>query len=408
MAVEDIVIKMSVEGEEALIQALKISGLSMKQFNKHLQTNALLLQKNNTVIDRLTGKQLVLGNVMRQGMIQARRFKMEWLSIMFAGMALSRAFGGLVKAQLQLFGVTDGLSSMWTVVMLPIMEKITPFLWKMIDAFMNMPEGLQLAIGGFVILMAVMGTVLMIVGQVFLGFMGFKTLMGGKGLGATIKALQVSLMGLSATFLIIFAVVAAVAIGIFLAWKTNFLNIREDIAIFVSAFKQFFGGLVNIVKGIMNVIKGIFSGDFETVKKGIIQIFSGLWNALMGGFVALGAGVVIIFKGVVKLIWNVFKVVIDAVLWVADKASRLFGGGGVSFRMPSFQTGGLVTQTGPALLHRGEKVVPKGRESNGNATFAPTVNIQATINNDMDVRTLATKLNEYWVRDFERITQSRN
>ncbi len=47
MAVEDIVIRMRVEGEEELQQMLQISGMSMKQFNKQLRNNAMLMTKSN-------------------------------------------------------------------------------------------------------------------------------------------------------------------------------------------------------------------------------------------------------------------------------------------------------------------------------------------------------------------------
>jgi len=406
MGVEDIVIRMNVEGEEELNQALKIAGLSMRQFNKHLQSNALLLTKNNQVIDKLSGKQLKLGNVMRQGMYQARRFKMEWLSIMFAGMAMSRIFGGLVKSQLQLFGVTDMLNAAWTLVLLPIMEMITPFLYKMLDAFMNIPEGMKLAVGAFVSLATVLGILMTVVGQVFLGIMGFKLLLGAKGLSGTILALKGFVLGLGSTFLIVAGIIIAVAVGIYLAWKTNFLNIRKNIDNFVKAFKQYFGGLISIVKGVLNIIKGIFTGDFETIKKGIMQIGKGLWNMWIGGWKMVGNAIIIIFKGVVKLVYNIFKALIDGIVWAVSKVKQFFGGKSIDFRMPSFQTGGLVTQTGPAFLHRGERVIPKGR-AGGEVIFSPTVNINASINNDMDVRMLATKLNEYWVKDFERIAQTR-
>jgi len=406
VAVEDIVIRMRVEGEEELQQMLKISGMSMRQFNKHLRTNALLMTKNNQVIDRLTGKQLKLGNVMRQGMYQARRFKMEWLSIMFAGMALDRAFGGLIKTQMQLFGITDMMSAMWTTVLLPIMELITPFLYKLIEAFMNMSPGMQMAIGSFVLFAAILGKVLAVVGQVFLGIMGLKLLLGGAGLSGVVKALGGFVAGLGSTFLIVFGIIAAVIVGIYLAWKTNFMNIRKNIKNWVAAFKQTFRGIINIIKGILNIVKGIFIGDFELIKKGIVQIFKGLWNFLLGGFKMLFNGIVIIIKGALKIVYNIIKVIVDAILWIADKAAKFVGGKGIEWRMPKWQTGGLVTETGPAFLHRGERVIPKGR-TGGEIMFAPTVYISATINNDMDIRLLATKLNEYWVKDFERIAQTR-
>jgi len=399
---------MSVEGEDEIHQALSVAGLSMKQFNKHLKVNALALMKNNTVIDKLGGKTLKLGATMRGAMIQTRRFKMEWLSVMFAGMALSRVFGGLIKTQLQLFGVMDMLSAMWTVTFLPIMVLITPLLFKMMEAFMNMPDSVKMAISVFIILAGIFGALLMVVGQVMLALGGFKILLAGKGISGVVIALKGFLIGLGTTFLWIAGIAIIVAAGIFLAWKTDFLGMQKTVSKFVGFFKKWISSFVTIIKGVMNIVKGIFSGDFELVKRGIIQIFKGLWTGLISGFNMVGQAIVMVFKGVAYLVYNIFKVLIDGIVWAASKVSKLFGGNGFSFRMPSFQTGGLVTQTGPALLHRGEKVVPKGRVNEGGQNvISPTFNIQASINNDMDVRQLATKLNEYWVKDFERISQSR-
>lgn len=368
MAVEDIVIRMKVEGEEELQQALKVSGMSMRQFNTHLQKNALRLNENNKVIDKFTNKQLKTTDVMRRGMYQARRFKMEWLSIMFAGMALSRVFGGLVKTQMQLFGVIDMLNAAWTLVFLPIMELITPILYKLLDIFMDMPESLKLAVGAFVILAAVIGLVLMVVGQVFLGIMGF--------------ALLGPIVG---TIIGIIGIFAAVLIGIIL-----------------------------IVKGIYDIFKGKFEG-IGTIIMGIgaiLLLFIGWWALIP---IAVGLAVYLIIKHWDKIkewfskFWewlkNAAKNAWNFVLNIFRKSPFGIIMGIGRKVLGGFQAGGLVTETGPAFLHRGERVIPKGRA--GEVIFAPTVYITSTISNEMDIRILATKLNEYWVRDFERIAQTR-
>jgi len=402
MPVEDIVIRMNVEGEEEIEQALKVAGISMRQFNKHLQGNIQTLTKQGIVVDRLTGKEIRLSDAMRKAAISSRRFKFEWLGIMFAGMALSRVFGGLIRQQMELFGVSDMLAAMWTVVMLPIMELITPIIYKLIEAMMDMSPVMKLLIGGAILIAAAFGLFLMIIGQVMLGINALAGLFGATGFLGLLKTIGAFIAGLGATFLWVLGIIIAVAIGIWLAWKSNFLNIRKDIKAFWEYIKKSFGGFITLVKGVLNVVKGIFMGDFTLIKKGVIQIFKGLINFLVNAFIALGAAVVIIFKGVVKLIWNVFKVLIDAILWAADKVAGFFGGS-VKVRMPSFQTGGIVQATGPAFLHKGERVIPKGRTTSGEVTFAPSVVVNATINNDMDVRILANKLNEYWLKDFERI-----
>jgi len=404
MATEDIIIRGRAEMDE-IDKALAITGQSLNQFNKQLNKNFMQINKNRQVVDKFTNNLVDVGQAAKKAAIMGRRFKMEWLSIMFAGMALDRAFGGLIRTQMQLFGVTDMMSSAWTIVLLPIMELLTPILYKLIDAFMNLSPGMKLAVGAGILFLAVAGKIMLVVGQIFLGIMGFKLLfpvafkaMAG-GAGAFLAAL--------APIVLVIGVIIALATAIYLAWKTNFMNIRSNIKAFAESVKNVFRGFIQMIKGVLNIIKGIFTGDFELIKKGIVQTFKGLAMLLLNIFRVLGNGIVIIFKGVVKLIWNVFKVVVDAILWAADKAHKFFGGKGIKFRMPKFQTGGLVTQTGPAILHRGERVIPKNRVNREGITFSPTVVMTASINNDMDVRILAENLNRYWSRDFERLLKGR-
>jgi len=384
--------------------ALEITGLKMSGLNKHLKMNFLEMKEGGKVVNKLTGQMQSYGQVIGQAAIKGRRFKFEWLGIMFAGMALDRAFGGLVRTQMQLFGVTDMLSGAWTIVLLPIMQLITPLIYKLIDAFMNLSPGMQMAIGAGVLFMAVLGKVMLVGGQLMLLFYALKGLgvsLFGK-LGAA-SAVFVSALG---PILIVIGAIILIIVAVWLAWKSNFMNIRADIRAFIAHFKATFRGMINFIKGILKIIRGIFTGDFELVRKGIIQAFKGAISFIYNAWKALSKGMVIITKGAMKLIYNFIKVIIDAVIWVASKVKKFFGGKEISWRMPKFQTGGLVTRTGPAILHAGERVIPKGRATTG-VMFAPTVYIDATIDSDMDVRMLASKLNEYWAKDFERIAQGR-
>jgi len=444
---------MEVEGEEGLRQALKIAGLSMNQFNKHLKENALMLTKNNQVIDKLTGKQMVLGNVLRQNMIQARRFKMEWLSIMFAGMAISRVFGGIIKKQLELWGVTDMLSSAWTLVLLPIMELITPFLYKLLDAFMNMPEGVKLAVGAFVVLAAVLGTLLMVVGQIFLGLSGFKSLLGKRGIVGTIKLLGTNfwtIMAIVGKFLVVLGGIILIIKGIYDITKGKFegigliiMGVGAILLLFIGWWalipiavgaavyliikywkniKSFFGWIWQKIKDIFwaswNWIKGMFLkytlvGQIIKNWKKIKNFFSGLWQAVIRIFKGAVNVLVSVMNFWIRGLENMINIAIKGLNKLIKFMNKVPGVriktiGLIDLpKIPTFQTGGLVTQTGPALLHRGERVLPKGRARGSEIVFSPTVYITSTINNDMDIRLLATRLNEFWVRDFERIAQTR-
>ncbi len=390
----------------SLNEALKEAGISQNYFSNYLRRNNMQLVEGVGVLDKLTGKVISQGQAVKLATIQSRRFNFAWLSIMFAGMALNRVFGGLIRSQMQLWGVSDLMSAAWTLVMLPVMEAITPLLYKLIDAFMNLPDGVKLAIGFAVLFMGVLGMILMVGGQIMLFFMGLKLLapaLFGKlvaGAGAFFASLGPILLIIGAIILIIVAV--------WLAWKSNFMNIRENIKNWIAGIKQWFNGLLTFFKGILNIIRGIFTGNFDLVRRGIIQIFKSIGMQLMGIFKVIVNGIVIIFKGGLKLVYNFIKVIIDGVVWIAGKVSKFFGGREFKWRMPSFQAGGVMPYTGVAYLHAGEKIIPRNETGSTEIVFSPSVTINAEISSDYDLRELADKLNKYWADDFQRAIKGRS
>jgi len=345
-----------------------------------------------------------------------KKFKFEWLGVMFAGMALTRVFGGLIRAQMDLFGVSDMLSATWTLVLLPLMEMITPVIMRVLEAFMNMPEGVKLAIGIFVTLAAIVGTILMVVGQLFLGLGALATVFssaagGATGLAGVGKILASVFSFLSITFLAVAAVIIAVIIGMVLAWKSNFLMMKTIVSVFVDGIKQWFGGLIQFFKGIMQVISGILQGDFEKVGEGIKNILNGVMNFLIGLFKASFAAIGAVIVGSLKIAYNIIKVMVDAIGWIIGKAGSLFGGSGKSaFSLPSFQTGGVMPNDGLAYLHQGERVLTSGetRQDSSGGGGSANITVNASVSNDYDVRRLADKLKEYWVTDFEKTSQGRS
>ncbi|MHA1876690.1 MAG: hypothetical protein ACTSUC_09640, partial [Promethearchaeota archaeon] len=179
--------QMPFEPINRLDEALSRAGLSQRHWNEFLKQNNLEVLQSGEVWHNLTGEIMSQGKAVNLARIQSRRFKMEWLSVMFAGMALDRAFGGLIRTQMQLFGVTDLMGNAWTEVMLPIMELLTPIIYDLIDAFMSMPNEAKLAVGSFVLLMGAFGKFLGIAGQVVLAMMGLKLV--GKDLNFKFSAI---------------------------------------------------------------------------------------------------------------------------------------------------------------------------------------------------------------------------
>ncbi len=305
-------------------------------------------------------------------------FNFSWLSVMFAGMALYRVFGGILRQQMELWGIMEGFSAMLMIVMLPVMETLSDALWPILEWFMNLPEPAQRVIGLLIVFAAVVGAVLLVSGMLMLALYGLLPI-----LAALTPALAGMGIAVGSVILIILGIIAVLAL-VYLAWKTNFLGMKETVDKFVKGIKQVFGGVIMIFKGIMKGLQGILTGDFELLKKGIMMVFKGLWQYLIGGFKATAAVVLGIMKTALMVIYNFVKVLIDGIIWIINKLSSLGGkrGGAINWRMPSLQMGGMVPATGPYLLHRGERVTPSnkaGEEVNLNVTYNINVSDKAEL-----------------------------
>jgi hypothetical protein len=360
---------------------------------------------------------------------------------MFAGMALNRAFGGIVKSQMQLFGVSDMLSSMWTLIMLPLMEKIVPIIMKVIEWFMNLPDPIKQMIAEFILAAVIVGGFLLVIGQLALALNSIAGLLG-EWFG--FKVPGAALVGV---FGGIFAAVMSIIHG-FAEMGGEGENIIEKL---LNKFVDFIKKITGSFGDGFELIKKIMTGDFEFAwdaimdyskdalkwfKEKILDGFKWIWDRLkeqlppwmkdamdMGWDAALdfmkelrqakslGEAFMVLVRHVgnwgeigIYIAKQMFKGIMEG---LTKKISRAFGFGGGGGGGRSYQTGGLVTTTGPAFLHAGERVIPKGRRGMGELMFAPTVYITASINNEMDIRILADKLNRYWASDFERMLKGR-
>lgn len=381
----------------SMADSLKIARISQATFDKEARKNFLVNQEGVGMMDQLTGKTMSYGQAARNAAIMSRRFKFEYLSVMFAGMALDRVLGGIIKTQMELFGVSGLLADAWTIVMLDVMDQITPKLYDMIDAFMNLPESMKLGIGWGILLGDSLAKILSAVGQIVLGFMGFKMIFPG-----TFAAISGWLSGLGSGFLalagiiaIAAGIIAAIIIGMYIAWKNNFLGMQETVNVFVTAIKNIFGGLISIFSGILTVIKALFTGDFELLKEGLIKIIKGMADVILNIFVALGSGIVAIITGVLQIVTNIINIIIQSINYLAGKILSLMGMQQTyklptipTKNLPTYQTGGLVPKTGPAILHQGEMVIPRNQignsTSNSNITVSPIYYINVSDKYEME------------------------
>jgi hypothetical protein len=111
-----------------------------------------------------------------------KRFKFEFLGIMFAGMAIERAFKGITQAGMDMYGMGELINDAYGLTMLPVMDLLGDSMLGVIDTILNMSDEQKMAIGGAMLLGQAFGGVLSAVGQLVLfssslqqmgGFAGF-------------------------------------------------------------------------------------------------------------------------------------------------------------------------------------------------------------------------------------------
>ena len=214
-----------------------------------------------------------------------------------------------------------------------------------------------------------------------------------------------------AAFAIIVAVILAVTaliLGAIAAWKNNFLGFKDALIGIWEAIKTYFQGFVQFWRGIWDVIAGIFTGNTDRIKEGFMRMGEGIKNMFKG----VANFVINIVNSLVGLVIAALAQVIRPIQWIWNKIpghskvtwyEDIMSWGSNKSLIPTFQTGGVMPYTGLAMLHAGETITPAGQSLNS----SPTINIQASISNDYDVRRLADQLSKYWVNDMERITKSR-
>jgi len=296
---------------------MKNVGKNMQNFGQVMQMpmqNFKELNGRFKVMKTLGGKVARRFRLMTHGM---RGFRMEALGVMFFGMMMQKMFMGLLQPVMEAFGVFDIFRVMLLTLFLPVMEMIFPFLLNLMEWFMNLPEPVKKAIGIFVILGAIFGTITMVLGQFALGIGSLIQFF--PIFGTAIKAVGAFLVGLSATALAVIAAIVIVIIGMYVAWKENFLGMKKVITNLWEGIKQIFKGIFDVITGIVKLIVAIFKGDWDGAAEAVKRIIKGLGEFIIGIFKALINAIIAIVIGIIR----VFKFVIDTVVgffkWLYDK-----------------------------------------------------------------------------------------
>ena len=368
------------------------------------------------------------------------RFRAELLSVMFLGMAVSKAFSSLLKPAQQNVGIMELWTQLLGILFLPIMLAILPLFLKFMDFFLNLPEGTQMAIGVFVIFMDIIGRMLMLVGMLGLGWFGLVQLW------TTAVVPLMTLLGTTfLPFLGIIALVIAAIVLLVLAFNTNFLGIRDLFIGIWGAIVDVFTGAWMIIKGIWDIIAGIFTGDWKRVWEGAKGIFFGIWKIIIALLIKLpvtilkfllmipvkiakfGVKMIAFFLKTALWLWvnrnewipkvinafkelggkiitwakgigeRMFEAIMEKIRGVKDFVSNIIGGfkrvaKGGSISTPSSQIGGIVPRDGTRFLHAGERVIPASQNINFNPSII--INVSRGMDEGGIVNRLKQELNE--------------
>lgn len=332
-----------------------------------------------------------------------KRFRGEFMSLMFAGLALSRIFGGIVGEMFTMFGISEMLTAFFMTALIPVMDTLSSILFPILEWFLNLPEPVQTAIGWFMLLVTALGVLLFVIGGVVLGVVGFMAVLSGLGISFGV-------------FLSILGTISLVIVGLGLIVYGLIL-----------VFRNWGDDTGKVVKGIGLVILGLGA---------ILFLFIGWWALIP---VAVGLALAYVgthwdkFKGVLMPILEVIKTAIyelfidpvveaiNIIKQLIQAAKNLFSGNfseafgnlkgaGKSFMsgmLPGFADGGVIPgpvgKPTPVIAHGGETVIPVGGRA-GN--FNISQNIVVTVSDRREFENMLRENNQKLTEDIRRLARA--
>lgn len=107
-----------------------------------------------------------------------QRFKMEWLGIMFFGMAIERQFGAITQKYYETMGATDMMNIAIQDFMFEAGDPMVDFYYDLADAMLNLPDDVKQSIGSAIVAMDWTATGMAVAGQIALGLASMKMVLG--------------------------------------------------------------------------------------------------------------------------------------------------------------------------------------------------------------------------------------
>jgi hypothetical protein len=322
----------------------KDMGISVSDLNVGLKRSGMVLGDDGKLW-KDTGEAIKDQDAAQRDLISStKRFQMEFLSLMFFGMMVSRMFQNFTKAADEATGVTKLWSVFWMLVGLPAALTMVNVVSWLIDLWSRIPGPIQ----------------------TFISWLGRIIFWAGSLVG-TYFALRLGWAGL---------VKFAPELANMLLWVAK---------------NWIWVGLKAIWAGIQMAAAWLAGlgpiGWIIIAVTALIALFTILW----------------IKCEKFRNFWKSFGNFLIGKGWTITPA-------GTVGPIVAAQHGGIFTKPTAALIGEAgpEAVIPLGAGGGGlgagTVIYNPTININANISNDMDIRSLAKKLNQYLVSDLRRVT----
>jgi len=305
----------------------------MPKLSKNLDSfsGALLMDKNILKVVNESGMKFntiggKMGSWLRQVVGGVRGFQMGLLGIMFFSQAASQALFGLLQPAAQLVGVFD----LWTLTLqmlfLPIILALLPLFLQLTDWLMNLPDGVKLALGGFVIFAAVLFKIIAFVASLLLGIGGLVSTLSFMGITGTAVGGAVS--GAFAAIGAVFWPVTAIILAVIALWTTNLGGFRDfvknQMGIITLTFGTQWKHLWGFVKSIFDVIMNILKGDWDAAWESLLNALRHFGASIIKFLVSLGMYMANAFIFAINLIKDLFfNVLLGGIIWVVKKIYEL-------------------------------------------------------------------------------------
>lgn len=199
------------------------------------------------------------------------RFRMEMLSVLFFGFALSAMMFGLVRPAGTLTGVFQLLGTILELFFLPVMLALLPVLLDILDWVISTPDEVKLLIGQIVLLAGVLGTGLALFGQMILFLPALGSIL--LDLVGSVSGLFGPFAGLAEGLLIISGGAIAVE-GAFKLWDLigpivdDVWDSLKQSKVFIDVLKTF-GLTVEDLKNPFEIIKEVVSDSVGSIAESL-------------------------------------------------------------------------------------------------------------------------------------------